>query len=478
MGEYNYTKDEKELLKVLENQRKKIISTSATVDKTMADTQKLINDAQKLADTLGVKLPLFVPNDIGNPIKIKRSNIPSWDILVEEAKEDIPYQPEIEDFLSASEIQYCKADIDRINNLFAQKTKLCKTDLAFLMIASALQTARWIIIQQLVGDLGQTIDESKRMDNKKGDEIKKKAQHEYNKNHSDRDNIKSEKYPTWKDIVFGQYPKADGTKTRGRCPYDAQKGGPEGFDEGGKGMHRQNTLGHDPILGWIFGTANIMTCTITLSKKFQFGTYRVTYPNAVMSERITAGRMFYEVYDSLLEDKYRLPAALFAQAAHLNSDVFTKWGLPVPLLETFSPDLTYKLYSEQYDSLCLLRDIAIVGSQGILAILINMIISLTHGLFYRPVIDGSREHYEVRTRKILLYSNAISSTINLGYVGANAYIGNEAAWKKLDLGGLLVTLYRLFADVRFITRVKEQFIQQELDKTLEEEIRKIDLYFE
>jgi hypothetical protein len=66
----------------------------------------------------------------------------------------------------------------------------------------------------------------------------------------------------------------------------------------------------------------------------------------------------------------------------------------------------------------------------------------------------------------------------LSYVGASAYMGNEAAWKKLDLGGLLVTLYRLFADVRCITRVKEQFIQQELDKKLEKEIRKIDQYFE
>lgn len=478
MGEYNYTKGKKELLKVLENQRKKINSTSASVEKNIVETEKLIDDAQKLADTLGVKLPPFVPNDTRNSIKIKRSDISSWDKLVEDANKEIPYQPEIEDFLSASEIQYCKADIERINNLFAQKTKLCKTDLAFLIVATALQTARWIIIQQLVGDLGQTIDESKRMDNKKGDKIKKKTEDEYNKKHSDRDNIKSEKYPTWKDVVFGQYPKANGTKTTGRCPYDAQNGGPVGFDEGGKGMHRQNTLGHDPILGWIFGTANIMTCTITLSKKFQFGTYRVTYPNAVMSERITAGRMFYEVYDSLLEDKFRLPAALFAQAAHLKSDVFTKWGLPVPLLETFNPDLASKLYSEHYDSLCLLRDVEIVGSQAVVAILINMIIGLMHGLFYRPAIDGSRDHYEVRTRKILLYSNAISSTLNLGYVGTNAYLGNEDAWKKLDLGGLLVTLYRLFADVRFITRVKEQFIQQELDKKLEKEIRKIDQYFE
>ena len=163
MGEYNYSKGEKELLKVLENQRIKINATSASVDKNIAETEKLIAETQKLADKLGKELPSFVPNDTRNSIKIKRTDIPSWEKLVENANEEIPYQPEIEDFLSASEIQYCKADIERINNLFAQKTKLCKTDLVFLMIASALQTARWIIIQQLVGDLGQTIESPKEL---------------------------------------------------------------------------------------------------------------------------------------------------------------------------------------------------------------------------------------------------------------------------------------------------------------------------
>ena len=46
-------------------------------------------------------------------------------------------------------------------------------------------------------------------------------------------------------------------------------------------------------------------------------------------------------------------------------------------------------------------------------------------------------------------------------------------WRKLDIGGILVTLYRLFTDVRFISRVKQDFIDKEMDKVLEKEIQEL-----
>lgn len=99
--------------------------------------------------------------------------------------------------------------------------------------------------------------------------------------------------------------------------------------------------------------------------------------------------------------------------------------------------------------------------------------------FLQSPKDHRRDFYEVRTRKILLYSNAISSSINLAYVGVNAYSGNVGeALKKLDLGGLLVTLWRLFSDIRFITKVKEQFINEELDKVTANELKELDKMFQ
>jgi hypothetical protein len=41
----------------------------------------------------------------------------------------------------------------------------------------------------------------------------------------------------------------------------------------------------------------------------------------------------------------------------------------------------------------------------------------------------------------------------------------------------MVTLYRLFTDVRFITKVKKDFIESEMDKVLADEIKELDSYF-
>ena len=46
--------------------------------------------------------------------------------------------------------------------------------------------------------------------------------------------------------------------------------------------------------------------------------------------------------------------------------------------------------------------------------------------------------------------------------------------KNLDLGGLLVTLSHLFMDLRFISRIKEEFIRQELNKDLIKELERLD----
>ena len=57
-----------------------------------------------------------------------------------------------------------------------------------------------------------------------------------------------------------------------------------------------------------------------------------------------------------------------------------------------------------------------------------------------------------------MYSNLISSMSNLIWVGGNVYAGNETALKELDIGGIIVTMYRLVTDTNFIQSVKEEFV--------------------
>lgn len=474
MSRYKYTNDEKELLRVLEMQRKDLEALDQSSKESREKIDALESSIRQEAAKSGVDInPILEKREPTEGIKLSKRDIPTWEELTERANREIDYQPVIEDFLSGEEFNYSLERIDSIKEEFQKKTRLNKDDVSFLIIATALQTLRWFIINKIMGDIGEQIDVETREASKAGDERKKDIINEYNDKQGDRKNLKSEKgYPTWKDIIFGQYPRDDGRgKSHFKCPYDAQTDGPPGFDDGGKGAHRANTLGHDPILGWIFGTANIMTCTISLSKKFQFRTYRVLYPGGRFGMPTPWTVMFKEVYESICEDKFRLPAGIFAQGAHLASDVYTSRGLPVPLLEAFTDDFAGDLYNEYYDSLSLLRDIKIVGTQAVVAIIINMLVTLIHGLFYKPDRDESRKMYEVRTRKVILYSNSLASAGNVAYAAV------MQDWGKLDVGGILVTITRLFSDIRFITRMKHEFIQKELDKSLQEELAKIDKYF-
>ena len=472
---YKYSQSEKDTLRVLKMQEQDLASLDSNTISQTNELDEIRIRVERLSSKLGVApIPKANAEDIPvRPLNIPKSEIPSWADLVERANREVSEDIILEDLLSKEEFNYCIEDVERINNEFSRKTSIWnKRDLSFLAIAVGLQTARWIILQGLFGDLGAD-NRGERESSGSGDKRKKKENHDYNERHQDRENIGSGKnYPTWKDIIFGQYARVDGGKSSGVCPYDAQNGAPMGFEDGGRGNHRAHTLGHDPLLGWIFGTANLMTCSISLTKKFNFANHRVEYPGGVFGPRYSYAEMFYDVFQSVKEDKYRLAAGLFAQGAHLRSDKYTEKGLPIPLLEVFSEELAGKLYSEQYDQLCLLKDLKKVGAQAGLSILINMIIGFVHKMFYDKEIDGADKNlYEVRTRKILLISNLLASGGNV------LYCAFSEDWKKLDLGGILVTLYRLVSDIRFITSIKEQFIQQHLDDVIIKEIAEIDSNF-
>lgn len=156
---------------------------------------------------------------------------------------------------------------------------------------------------------------------------------------------------------------------------------------------------------------------------------------------------------------------------HIQSDIDTKQGLPIPVLTVVWPSLAARLNAGGYDYLDLkydLNNLGIVAEQASYAALINFIIAVIHDFFYDEKKYPKHDLYEVKTRKILLYSNLIASASNLIYVGVSTALGNGSAWKKLDLGGLAVTIWRLFSDLDFICNVKQEFIKENFNKLLDE----------
>ena len=341
--------------------------------------------------------------------------------------------------------------VKETNDDFAKKTSIRnKTDLMFLTIAIALQVTKSLLFPLFSEKrgYGERIDKDSRLteNDKTIIQDERHARNEFR----DRKLSEGHKQGEWSEILYRT------------PPYDTTKGSPAvGVNMEGK-YHRIHTLGHDPILGWVVGTVNILTDTITFDN---FVTYNVERkPMIITQERVPFSSVFFRAARKIKENPLNLPAALLAEKIHLKSDEFTKCGLPIPILETLTPEFAGKLYKNQYDALCFSRDLKIVGTSAVISTLIDMIIGLVHGLYYDKEKDGTKDMFEVRTRKILLVSNMMASTSNIIY----SIITQNP--KHLDIGGLLVTMIHIFSDTRFLVALKREFLEKRIYEKIEKEI--------
>lgn len=452
MGKYNYTDREKDFNKVLKMNQNESFSLEKQCSSQIYKLDEHINSSEALLKSLGYVLPNKPVIKKEQKLSSKIQEIKSYDDLVKKANAEIHNDVELEDLLSEKEFQEAYKRLDAIHDEFSHKTGIVnKTDLIFLGIATALQTVKSLLFGRVAGkfDYGNSFNPDARLahNDKSIEKEHRRANDGFKEKHENNG------HGYWMNILY-QTP-----------PYDITKGSPSINRNMEGGYHRIHTLGHDPILGWIFGTANILTDTITFE---DFKSNRVIRNPKMMitPESVPLAKLFGESFEMCKADSLNLPAAIFPEGCHLKSDEFTKLGLPVPVLEAINPDFASKLYKSNYDALCFSRDLKIVGASAGISIFIDMIIGLVHGLFNKEKIN--KDLYEVRTRKILLISNSIASTSNI----IQTLITDNP--KNLDIGGLLVTLSHLFMDLRFISRIKEEFIKQELNKDLIKELERLD----
>lgn len=355
-----------------------------------------------------------------------------------------------DDFKRVKEIYSCpNIIISNINEQFKSATKLDKTDITFLFFAIALQCVRQYFLTNF------ELKEDRPDDKQSADDTKG-----HKDEHSDRHHKLYN--PSIAEIIASP------------VPFDAQFGSAElSAGIGGGYGHRAKTLGHDPILGWIFGTANIATSTLTA---WNFNSYHIktglTKDGRKMdklSSHADTKKVFLYTKDKLLDEglegKGKIGVSLLKEAIHLKSDINSKAGLPLPIVSTISPEFAEKLARKGVDT----ANVINVGKQSTYAVFINSIISMIHTLFYDESVDISENLYEVRTRKILSYSNVIASASNVIVVAvteAVALLGENPELAKkglsyLDIGGILVTCYRLISDHKFIKEVKAEFLEHE-----------------
>ncbi len=327
--------------------------------------------------------------------------------------------------------------LQNLDDEFESITKLNSVDTAFLFVATALQIVR----QYLITSFPERLDDQSAARNTPG----------HTEEHSDRHH----RYynPSLDEILTNP------------VPFDANKGANGALRGNGELGHRVAALGHDPIIGLVVGTCNIATSTLTTNKLESYHIRSRLYDVRggkqalfdAFENRANTALVFEKSADKLINQgingKIIIGASLGKEIVHLRSDIKSVHSLPLPVISMIDGKFASELASYGLD----MANVLTVGKQATYSILINTIIAMIHGMLAPD--DIAKDFYEVKTRKILLYSNAIASSSNLIYVGANAIAGNEAALKSLDIGGLMVTCYRVATDTKFIQSLKREFIE-------------------
>ena len=237
--------------------------------------------------------------------------------------------------------------------------------------------------------------------------------------------------------------------------------------------HRFATLGHDPILGLLFGTGNIMTNTITCVKTpVAVGgigipvltTNHVVFTSDYKDPRIatygSTAVMLQRAIERTKDQPSAFVASLIKQIIHIGTDLYTPCGIQIPGVNLILSNTQV----EKITSYISAGDIIKVGTS---AELINLLISTLHTLMYDSSMSISHEIYSVKTRKIIMYSNVIATGSNVLWVGGNMVAGNKGAIKQLDISGLIVTIKRLMSDTEYIRQIKEEFVLGGFNKMIQ-----------
>ena len=384
--------------------------------------------------------------------------------ITERVANDIINDQRVKEIISSAVKEYGE-NLDRIDYEFKQLTKLQDSDAAFLIGATALQVMRVLLINKLtkIEPAGKGSLETSLKD------LQKKIFKPFDKTPGENHLLYASKHHI--------------LKNRG-VPYDATSFADFNNDMFKGANHRFGTLGHDPLLGLIFGTANIMTNTITCppSNSMFKGidlvpkTFNVVYdiggqnPHIVsadpfgVSAQFLTPLMLASAANRILVEPDAAAAALIKQIIHIGTDLYTPMGIQLP----FENLILDKATTEKLTSYVNMGDIVKVGGQAAGAIAINWLVAALHGcsLFYKD--DETKfcsEMHQVRTKKILLISNSIATSSSV----IQAAITKNP--RNLDIGGAAVLIYRLFTDTRFISKLKQEFMTSELAKVYDQRVQ-------
>lgn len=289
MSRYQYNELERQANKVLKHQARELDGISFpnlhSVDESIASSEELLRK-------LGIDPGSAKPAQSISPRTQKTLVVPSWEELCAESDREIEGEVALEDLFTPEELASNELAVRMLNDEYNTLHRLDRYDVAISAVAGLISALVDIL---LVGVPHRTTTG-----------LRSAPLSDYVRDYFDK-----------------RFPEADmqqlANSKVSKVPFDAQDNRNTTIRVEGLSAyyHRLLSLGHDPILGFVFGVADIMNGTMTTVDK--------------------TGKVVVQVMANYADrTEADIFAAIAKQIIHFKSDITTSMGLPAPLMGLFN----------------------------------------------------------------------------------------------------------------------------------------------
>lgn len=287
MSKFKYTETEQQFNNVLNHQSKELGSIKRP---DMASAEACISESEALLKELGIStenLPKVV-----NPTHNRVMVVPTWEELCNQAEQEVGSTTDLESLFTYEELRMNQAALRALNADYNNIHKLDKIDITICAAAGILGA----VIDILLVGIPQKTPEGL-----KGGPLSNYVRDWFNQRFPEEEMEKLANSKVSKVSFDAQDNRHTTEYVTGLSAY----------------YHRLLSLGHDPILGLIFGVYDILNGKMTTIDK--------------------TGKIVSQVMENYADRKESdIFAAIAKQIIHFKSDITTSMGLPAPLMALFN----------------------------------------------------------------------------------------------------------------------------------------------
>lgn len=405
MAKFNYTDDEKEINAVL-NYHDKLLKEMQEKSSSLS-VEGAIDSSEQILRELGYHKELDAlinKKTSDNEIAEKKVIcIPDWDNLVNEAQSVVGLDNTLEDLFSEEELKANALKIKQLNDDYNAIHRLDKNDVAIAAVASILGAIVDIVLVGIP---------SRGPDGLEAGSLSDFIRDKFNQL-----------------LPPDQMEKLANSK-KSKVSFDAQDNRNTTIRVEGLSSfyHRLLELGHDPLLGFIFGVYDILHGTMTTIDK--------------------NGKIVCQVMSVYADRKEtNIVAAIIKQINHLKSDVTTSMGLPMPLMSLFNllqfgsigeeeqtiAEIVQGMYYEGFDFIHFC-------SQSMSVIVVELVVRIGYSI--KRIKEGNKikdsipisldrtKHPKLATMLFVAHSGATAINAGKVFFAKNPLAINYAQWMK------------------------------------------------